>query len=1573
MVSTVVMSTTGDVEYNPDVEEKRSAEDSGDRFQVHEVDKSGEPLGDASLTETRDKMEAVDENNEPAGDSGYGSPGKSMLSRRENANGSPVISRGIHVTNDLQDTQFLNTEKYWAEFEQSEIYQEMKMISDEGIDLAASRATDGTVERPAPVAIRSPPRKGARRETPSQVDDANFIPPARSNITISGGKGSVDVEDSIFEYFKVPSDEFASSGQDEAETNDNYDESQVLRECTFSDMAFHFSSVSQKANVQFENDIEPRVYWIREDLGTLGFLNLGDRVRRVLLRGLKRPTRLQVIDHRVYWIEEGDEWQYNGRVSFFDTKTEKVHTLLSNLSEPRGLHVTHDHHIFFMETLRDFVPAPVSERSTSLNANGIEAQYSRVSEEPSMVDTGRSNFSLQESLASSRISKQSMWGTGPPTKDDRWARVWVAKMLHKTYVNASVVGANVHLSGFQRAICKLPSKRDLWERISSFAADVDGLDMVTKGDPYAEPCDLTVITSRKYADPRIVFGLDLYEVRHMQLNKKQLVKLQKMKEDRGETFDVSPVEERVQVGGAIMFADISNLDLEKGSKAEDDSQTLTKPFIVCTLPSAAHKVYSAPGAQERPSSALSSSRHGLVADDEVSIFISCRFNAPSIHPIPSIDDALPIPGFGLAMLTIPDRFEISMQELESYLDPLTSRGIACSVLFGHPNLCANRQAMNQAIAISPVDANGLFTLCHRSIDRKKTFPTGWIPKKTGAISLRSFSLYPPEEMRRRREDAEREETINQTLAVPMSDDESLDGQEAQGQDLLALESTTNIAFSAIGGEAGEGGQAMNVRVVLRERPLWDSEVEQGAKDVVVCTRKDVTVIPIADGQRKQKFSFERVYNRHATQMDVFEETVRPSVLASLDGYNVTVFAYGQTGTGKTYTMEGEMEDQSEISGIIPRSVYTLFEILMSTVKMGDWDISVSHLEIYQEELTDLLAPDELRNTLSARLASENITTSKALVTAAAKRGVAMKLDTRGTKRKALIDQSSRMAIIDDAAIFEARALQIQKEQSRKLRIRRDPVKGMEVMNLTELPVKSPDEIFEILEHSIVKRATAATLCNKQSSRSHAIFSINVLIRERDAEGELSGVQRSGRLNLVDLSGSENVGRSGSSGVRFREASNINQGLLALGRVIKARTEGAEHVPYRDSKLTQLLQESLGGNCVTTLILTISPNSFEMAETLSTLNYAHKAKVIENKPTKNIKVTDTPGGGGGAKGSGLPGQDDVVIPLLGEVDVHVASKVPWAGRVPIRAPGSVRSRRLTIKKRNERLFHAPSADWVENSVLEPKFSTFKHSPQESAIANFGYSPFKAPPASPTLSSREEMMASLPRSERFALSTQASSTLRKIYDSFPEDDIAMLGKMLNKVRGKGPKLGLPAFDDEPTGSVVAARRNNSSGGIALDFNSFQALFGAASKVDPVNALKTLNELGYGRNFSSLDETALLPPIEKGKGTKSTDQISSVRRKPKGTRKRAGNARAKRPAKMTTQSGIGPSPASELWAWLLKGPSKKKERINEANNESRVSLGGSMTGKRLGKSHSRPSTASRSRPSSVQKILTRPSTAK
>ena len=181
---------------------------------------------------------------------------------------------------------------------------------------------------------------------------------------------------------------------------------------------------------------------------------------------------------------------------------------------------------------------------------------------------------------------------------------------------------------------------------------------------------------------------------------------------------------------------------------------------------------------------------------------------------------------------------------------------------------------------------------------------------------------------------------------------------------------------------------MNVKVILRCRPLFELEIRSGVKDVVVCTRRDCTITPLREEQSKQTFKFERVFNRNSNQMEIFEKRLlRPSVLAALDGYNVTVFAYGQTGTGKTYTMEGKME-RSDLSGIIPRSVYTIFEILLSTtrsVRLERQCISFGNLS--EEQLTDLLAPDELRNTLSARLATENITTSQALVDAAAKRGV----------------------------------------------------------------------------------------------------------------------------------------------------------------------------------------------------------------------------------------------------------------------------------------------------------------------------------------------------------------------------------------------------------------------------------------------------------------------------------------------------------------------------------------------------------------------------------------------------------
>lgn len=189
---------------------------------------------------------------------------------------------------------------------------------------------------------------------------------------------------------------------------------------------------------------------------------------------------------------------------------------------------------------------------------------------------------------------------------------------------------------------------------------------------------------------------------------------------------------------------------------------------------------------------------------------------------------------------------------------------------------------------------------------------------------------------------------------------------------------------------------------------------------------------------------------------------------------------------------------------------------------------------------------------------------------------------------------------------------------KKLKLCEDVKKGVVCQNLEEIAVLNATDIFEILQRGIQQRQTAATLCNKNSSRSHSIFTMKIMIKEYNIEGE--EVIRNGQLNLVDLAGSECIGRSGAKNDRAREAGSINQSLLTLGRVITALVDHHPHVPYRDSKLTRLLQESLGGKAKTCIIATFSPAQAAVEETLSTLDYAHRAKNIKNQPTVNQKLT-----------------------------------------------------------------------------------------------------------------------------------------------------------------------------------------------------------------------------------------------------------------------------------------------------------------------------------------------------------------
>jgi kinesin family protein 11 len=296
-----------------------------------------------------------------------------------------------------------------------------------------------------------------------------------------------------------------------------------------------------------------------------------------------------------------------------------------------------------------------------------------------------------------------------------------------------------------------------------------------------------------------------------------------------------------------------------------------------------------------------------------------------------------------------------------------------------------------------------------------------------------------------------------------------------------------------------------------------------------------------------------VFGPDSTQDRLFNQAISPIVEEVLDGFNCTIFAYGQTGTGKTFTMEGgprnssDGKDLSAAAGVIPRAIKQIFDTIEANE--NDSSVKVTFLELYNEELTDLLATDE----------------------------------------------SKKLRLLEDRS-------------------------GVVVQGLEEAIVKTATEIYQILDRGTAKRRTEETLLNKRSSRSHSIFTVTIHMRETTPEGE--DVIKIGKLNLVDLAGSENISRSGARDARAREAGSINQSLLTLGRVITTLVEHSGHVPYRDSKLTRLLRDSLGGRTKTCIIATIAPTVQCQEETISTLDYAHRAKNIRNKPEVNQKISKT---------------------------------------------------------------------------------------------------------------------------------------------------------------------------------------------------------------------------------------------------------------------------------------------------------------------------------------------------------------
>lgn len=347
-----------------------------------------------------------------------------------------------------------------------------------------------------------------------------------------------------------------------------------------------------------------------------------------------------------------------------------------------------------------------------------------------------------------------------------------------------------------------------------------------------------------------------------------------------------------------------------------------------------------------------------------------------------------------------------------------------------------------------------------------------------------------------------------------------------------------------------------VKVIVRCRPLSEKEREMKTR-LVVETNSSVHQCILKktedDSKLSKTFSFDGVYGISSSTEKIYSEIVRPIVDGVIEGYNGTVFAYGQTSCGKTFTMEGIQISPAQ-KGIIPRCCEHILDSAhqYSLEKQAKYLLRVSFLEIYKEEIRDLLV----------------------------------------------------------------------KECRYKPEIKEHPDKGIYVKGLSSITVDSSDDMQEILESGGKNRSVGATLLNADSSRSHSIFTIDLETCIRASPGDKE-VYRAGKLNLVDLAGSERQSKSGCSGERFKESTKINLSLSVLGNVISALVDGkSKHVPYRDSKLTRLLQDSLGGNSKTLMVACISPGENNYEETLSTLRYAKRAKSIKNKPKINEDPKDT---------------------------------------------------------------------------------------------------------------------------------------------------------------------------------------------------------------------------------------------------------------------------------------------------------------------------------------------------------------
>lgn len=338
----------------------------------------------------------------------------------------------------------------------------------------------------------------------------------------------------------------------------------------------------------------------------------------------------------------------------------------------------------------------------------------------------------------------------------------------------------------------------------------------------------------------------------------------------------------------------------------------------------------------------------------------------------------------------------------------------------------------------------------------------------------------------------------------------------------------------------------NIRVYCRIRPFLPGQTKKQTTIEYIGENGELIFgnpsKPGKDGQRM--FKFNKVFGPDATQAEVFSDT-QPLIRSVLDGYNVCIFAYGQTGSGKTYTMSGPSGPHEEDWGVNYRALNDLFNLSQNRRSSIMYEVAVQMVEIYNEQVRDLLTND-------------------------------------GSQRKLGIMSTSQP-------------------------------NGLAVPDASMHPVTSTEDVLELMDIGLKNRAIGATALNERSSRSHSVVTVHV--RGKDLK---TGIPLHGNLHLVDLAGSERVDRSEATGDRLKEAQHINKSLSALGDVIFALAQKSPHVPYRNSKLTQVLQSSLGGQAKTLMLVQLNPDVNSYSESLSTLKFAERVSGVELGAARSSK-------------------------------------------------------------------------------------------------------------------------------------------------------------------------------------------------------------------------------------------------------------------------------------------------------------------------------------------------------------------